>query len=249
MDFQEGFRLFIENGKNLHPGVSTDCVIFGFHDNLLKVLLLKFKNTSFYALPGGFIEKDENLEDAVRRVLERRTGLKDIYLEQFYAFGDKKRAYPDIHRIVSESNSVVFNPDNWIAGRFISIGYYALVDFVHVKPTPDVFSDSCDWHDIRELPDLVFDHREVVDKALESLRQMLDYKLSAFNLLPESFTMIELQALYETILGKKLVRTNFQRKMLGLGILERLEKKWSGGAHKAPYLYKFNKNKYLKEPD
>lgn len=134
---------------------------------------------------------------------------------------------------------IEMKPNNFLLNRFISIGYYALIDFSKAIPSPDELSDSCDWYDLDKIPTLMFDHNEIFSKALETLRTMLDDKLIGFNLLPETFTMNELQNLYETILGEKLVRSNFQRKMLGLGILERIEKKMTGAANKAPYVYKF----------
>jgi hypothetical protein len=132
--------------------------------------------------------------------------------------------------------------EHWLLQRFISIGYYALVDFSKVQPTPDIFSDLGDWYDIHQIPALILDHNMIIDKALETLRLMLDHKLVGFNLLSETFTMNELQSLYETILDKKLLRANFQRKMLSLGILERVKKKFSGKAHKPPYVYRINQN-------
>ena len=135
---------------------------------------------------------------------------------------------------------------HWLLRRFISVGYYALVDFTKAVPHPDSLSDRCDWYDLRSLPALMLDHRAMVEKALQTLRLNLDHKLIGFNLLPGSFTMGDLQSLYETILGEKLNRTSFQRKMLGLDMLERLEKKRTGGAHKAPYLYRFRQT--LEQP-
>ena len=105
----------------------------------------------------------------------------------------------------------------------------------------DELADSCNWYDLKELPSLILDHGEIVSKALETLRANLDNKLTGFNLMPETFTMAELQSLYETILGTKLLRTSFQRKMVNLGFLEKVDKKYTGGAHKAPFLYRFKK--------
>lgn len=131
-------------------------------------------------------------------------------------------------------------PDNhWLLQRFISVGYYALVDFVKVKPKPATIFDLCEWYDLKYLPHLIQDHNQIIKKALETLQSNLNEKLIGFNLLPQDFTMGELQKLYETILGKELLRPVFQRKMLTFGILERVAKKWTGGAHKAPYLYRF----------
>ena len=224
----------------LLPGVSIDCVIFGFHDNQLKILLLKYKNTDFYALPGGFINQDENLEDAAARVLEERTGLKNIYLEQFYVFGDKSRRFDATHHKLSSGNGISLKANHFLLNRFISIGYQALIDFSKATPMPDAISDSCEWYDLETIPSLIFDHDAILQKALHTLRSNLDEKLIGLNLLPETFTMNEFQNLYETILGEKIARSNFQRKVLGMHILKRLDKKITGGAHKAPYLYCFD---------
>lgn len=230
---------FWETKPKMLPSVSIDCVILGFHNNQLKILLLKYKNTDFYALPGGFINIEEDLEDAAQRVLEERTGLRDIYLEQFYLFGSKNRRNDATHQEIMKGSGIKIKPDNFLLNRFVSIGYYALVDFSKVIPSPDELSDTCDWYDLDRIPSLMFDHNQIFQKALQTLRLMLDDKLIGFNLLPETFTMNELQNLYETILGEKLVRSNFQRKILSLGILERIEKKMTGAANKAPYLYSF----------
>jgi len=222
------------------PGISVDCVIFGFHENQLKVLLLKFQNTEVWSLAGGFVGVEEDVDQAAARILHERTGLKDIYLEQFYTFGDLERNVRAAkeHRVVNEAMG---GPDAdlaWLSKRYITIGYYALVDYSKVIVNPGDVSDAADWVDIASLPKLFLDHNRIVTKALDALRQSLDEKLVAFNLLGETFTMSEIQMVYETILGKTLVRTNFQRKILSLDILERIEKKFSGGAHKAPYLYR-----------
>lgn len=132
--------------------------------------------------------------------------------------------------------------DPWVLQRYVSIGYYALVDFSKVNPTPDFLSEYCEWFEMKQLPKLAFDHREIIQKALETLRITLDSKLVGSNLLPETFTMMELQSLYETILETPLRRNNFQRKMLSLDILERIEKLYTGAANKAPYLYRFKKS-------
>ncbi|MEZ2335790.1 NUDIX domain-containing protein [Mucilaginibacter sp. RCC_168] len=226
-------------GEGFLPGLAIDTVIFGFHDDKLKVLILSYKNTGLYALPGGFIHIDEDVNAAARRVLFSRTGLTNIFLEQFYVFGDKSRYDGTSLKTIMEARDFIPPDDHWLLKRFVSIGYYALVDFTKVIPTPDSISDSCDWFGLDDLPSLMQDHRQIIDKALQTLQANLDHKLIGFNLLSENFTMGDLQRLYETILNKKLIRAAFQRKMLGLGILERVAKKWTGGAHKAPYLYRF----------
>lgn len=230
----------LDSSRKFLPGVSIDCVIFGFHDRQLKVLLVRFRNTDLWALPGGYIRLEEDMDEAAARILEERTAVKNIYLEQFFTFGQRERVDKAIQCRIVESVGRRFDPDHWTTRRFVSVGYYALVDFLEVVPTPDSSSDECCWYSLHELPSLVFDHTYIVNKALEILPHRLSGNLVSSNLLPETFTMQELQSLYETVLGKKLVRANFQRKMLGLGILERVEKKFSGRAHKAPYLYRFD---------
>ncbi len=227
------------DGTGFLPGLAIDSVIFGFHENQLKILLLAYRNTGLFALPGGFIREQENLNDAARRMLAERTGLHDIYLEQFYTFGDYDRHDPAPLRTILEGKGITPSDDHWLLRRFVTVGYYALIDFTKAVPLSDALSDSCAWYELDALPALMLDHQTIVQKALETLRINLDQKLIGFNLLPGMFTMAELQRLYETILGQKLHRSGFQRKMLGSGMLERIEKKYGGGAHKAPYLYRF----------
>ncbi|MFD2571889.1 NUDIX domain-containing protein [Spirosoma soli] len=226
-------------GSGFLPGLAIDSVIFGFHESQLKILILEYRNTGLFALPGGFIKKNEDINDAARRVLTERTGLHDIYLEQFYTFGDIARYDPEPLQKILEANGITPTNDHWLLRRFVTVGYYALVDFTKAVPNPDRLSDRCAWYDLGNLPPLMQDHQQIVQKALETLRANLDHKLVGLNLLAETFTMADLQSLYETILDQKLHRSAFQRKMLSLGILERIEKKYSGGAHKAPYLYRF----------
>ena len=226
-------------GEGFLKSIAIDAVIFGFHDNHLKVLLIEYKKTGLFALPGGFIREDEDLNTAALRVASERTGLTDIYLEQFYVFGDYSRYDPCPFKTIMTANGQPPIEDHWLLKRFVSVGYYALVDFTKVNLAPAAIFDSCDWYDLSDVPRLIQDHNEIIKKALDALRLSLDNKLTGFNLLPQDFTMGDLQTLYETILGRKLLRPAFQRKMLALGILERVAKKWTGGAHKAPYLYRF----------
>ncbi|GAB3895605.1 NUDIX hydrolase [Spirosoma agri] len=227
------------DGAGFLPGLAIDCVIFGFHDNQLKILLLEYQNTDLFALPGGFIQENENLNDASKRILVQRTSLTDIYLEQFYTFGSMERHNPDPLRAILIGKGIQATDNHWLLNRFVTVGYYALIDFTKAVPIPDLLSDTCAWYDLVRLPPLMLDHQLIVQKALETLQDDLDRKLIGFNLLPDVFTMNDLQSLYETILGQPLHRSSFQRKILGLGILERLDKHYSGGAHKAPYLYRF----------
>ena len=219
--------------------IAYDSVIFGFSGEKLKILIMKYHNTGLYALPGGFMQRDENLNDAVRRGLKERTGLENIYLEQFYTFGDVARYKPEIMQMILEANGHHSEPYQWLLDRFISVAYYALINYNEVVPTPDALSDSCDWYDMDKLPNLMLDHAEIVAKALQTLRENLERKLVGTNLLPPLFTLTELQKVYESILSEKLHRGTFQRKILGLGLLQRHEKQFLGKAHKAPFLYSF----------
>jgi 8-oxo-dGTP diphosphatase len=224
----EAWEIYISN-------LSIDSVVFGFHDNVLKVLVTKLKDKNLWALPGGYVLKTENLIDAANRILWNRTGATNIYLQQFRVFGDLNR---------SEGFFEEFDPSLWHKQRFISIGFYALVDYSKVNLVIDDISDACEWKPIDDLPELMMDHRYIFDKALLTLRKQLNHKPIGFNLLPEKFTMPELQKLYEIILDKKLNRGNFYRKMLRYDILEKLDESRKGGAHKAPDLYKFDIEKY-----
>jgi 8-oxo-dGTP diphosphatase len=232
---------FFEKGDTYYlPHLSIDCVIFGFHEDQLKVLLLQWKETERWCLPGGFILKKEHIDQAAIRILKERTALNNIYLQQFHAFGDPERERKK-HGV---KKPVSVKGKSWIMDRFITIGYWALVEFSKANPTPDQFSMACKWWDVNKIPPLILDHNDIVEKALTSLRINLnDYPVGK-DLLPEKFTMPELQRLYETIFGKTLDRRNFQKKMLSFGILERLKERKQGGAHKAPFLYRFDQKKY-----
>lgn len=224
------------------PHLAYDSVIFGFNGKQLKILVLEYHNTDYFALPGGFVKRDENVDDAVKRGLRERTGLEDIYLEQFHTFGEVSRPAPDVMQTILKNNGYQVNNDYWMFDRFVSIGYYALINYEKVNPLPDELSDSINWYSLDELPSLMMDHQHIVDKALRTLRENLDTKLVGINLLPQKFTMKDLQKVYEAILGQRLRRTSFQRKMLSKDILVRHEKLFGGGAHKAPYLYSFKSN-------
>ena len=222
------------------PHIAYDSVIFGFSGEELKILIMEYHNTGLFALPGGFLQADQNLNDAVRIGLEERTGLGNIYLEQFYTFGSLSRFQPEVMATILSANG--YSPEkeyHWMLDRFISVAYYALINYKDVVPRPDALSDSCEWYSVKKLPKLILDHQSIVEKAIQTLRDNLDRKLVGGNLLPKKFTMKELQDVYEAILGDKLRRTTFQRKMLAAGVLKRHEKKFSGKAHKAPYLYSF----------
>jgi 8-oxo-dGTP diphosphatase len=230
----------------LLSSLSVDCVIFGFHENQLKVLLIKHRHRDMWALSGGFIGKEEPVDAAAYRVLQERTGLNEIFLQQFHVFGDPDRSQKKFHVQDLKKDGIQVTENLWILQRFVTIGYYALVDFSKVNHHADTVTEEWLWWDIHNLPPLILDHRKILDTALSTLRMQLHYLPIGYNLLPEKFTMPELQKLYETILAIKLDRSNFQRKMLGFGILKRLNETKKGVAHKAPYLYSFDLKKYHK---
>jgi 8-oxo-dGTP diphosphatase len=245
----EPFFMRNPSEENYIQQLSIDCVIFGYHDKQLKVLVPKlvFKG-DFWALPGGFIYQEEDIDVAANRILQQRTGIGEIYLEQFFIFGEASRNSLKFIEKLIELNSNELTGEglqrkeyDWFTKRFVSIGYYALVDINKVVPQKTDLDESIEWYNIKDLPDMIIDHNAIVEKALETLRLNLDEKLIAFNLLPETFTMKEVQELYETIFDKPFARNNFQKKILDLNVLERLEKKFTGAANKAPYLYRFLK--------
>lgn len=238
----------VDFNQYLH-GLSIDCVVFGFHENQLKVLLLKTKGMKKWALPGGFILKDEDVDEAAHRMLQERTKLDNIFLNQFHFFGKADRNQVEFSQSLLDNQLIDQAGYEWMTQRFSTLGYYALVEYSKVDAQPDEFADECQWFSPNELPGLVLDHLEIIEKALIALRLQLKYQPVGINLLPEKFTMPELQALYETILGEKLDRRNFQRKMMSYGILKKLSEQRKGGAHKAPYLYVFDKSGYQEALD
>lgn len=241
-DFYKMIDKNIESASDTHwktalPHVSVDCVVFGFDNNNINVLILKIKDLESWILPGGYILKDESLDNAAKRVLFERSGAERIFLSVFGVFGETNR---------SEDFFIEYKDDLWHKQRFITVGYYALVDQRSVIPIPDSFSDRCEWIPINNLPNMVMDHEIVLKKALNTLREQLSYKPIGYNLMPDTFTMPELQSLYETILGQKLNRGNFYRKIMRYDILIKLDEPRKGGAHKAPHLYRFDYEKYQK---
>ncbi|RYY36895.1 MAG: NUDIX hydrolase [Sphingobacteriaceae bacterium] len=228
-------------GEGFVKGLAIDAVIFGFHDNQLKILIIEHGDTNLFALPGGYIFEKEDLNDAAKRILASKTGLQDIYLKQFHTFGDYSRNNQETIKTIMKGQGIAPDPRHWILGRFFSVGYYALVDFTKAIPTADALSDSCTWYDIHNLPPLILDHQKIAETALATLRKNLD-EMIGINLLPENFTMADIKTLYETILGSELSRSNFQRKILSLDILERVENISAKYSHKAPFSYRFKRN-------
>lgn len=232
--------------ENYIAHLSIDCVIFGYKANELMVLISKFKfGNRSWVLPGGYIKKTEGIDKAAARILKERTGLENIYLEQFRVFGSENRIVNSVSRasMIAELGKQFNAKDTgWLTSRFVCIGYYALVDINKVHPQNSEFDEYLEWKSIKKIPKMIYDHNEILHFALEALRQNLDQKLIGFNLLPETFTMREVQKLYEAVYDRPFANNNFQKKILDLNVLERLEKKFTGAQNKAPYLYSFKRN-------
>jgi 8-oxo-dGTP diphosphatase len=208
--------------------LSVDCVIFGFEEAKLKVLLIKRAiepEFDTWALPGGFIRYSEDIQTASARVLLERTGVSDVYMEQLGAFGEI---------------------DRFPKQRVITIVYYALVKpgQYRVNAGPDA-SDAA-WFNLMELPRLPFDHEKIVQAALARLRRKVKYKPIGFNLLADKFPLLHLQELYEAIYGTVFDKPNFRRKIMKMNLLVPLNEKQKGVPHRSARLYKFDKERYDK---
>ena len=226
--------------------LSIDCVIFGYHEKQLKILCTRVGGMKGWLLPGGFIKKTEDIDDAASRILEERTGVKDLYLNQFRVFGKPDRSWRNTEawdelKTVSKPGGKLLK---WLTDRFVSIGYYALTEYSKVTPNPGLFDSECNWFDIYDLPQMLLDHNEIFVEAFKTLQQRLHYEPIGLNLLPEKFTLPELQALYETILEKKLDQRNFTKKLVYLDLIRKTNEKRYIGGHRSPTLYKFIKKEY-----
>jgi 8-oxo-dGTP diphosphatase len=208
---------------------STDCVIFGFEAGELKVLLIERNEDPYmgwYALPGNIVGLNESVDDAAARILYELTGLRDIHMRQFHTFGEVNR-HPQ--------------------GRVVTVGYFALIRISQkeVAPLTD-YARKAFWHPVNDLPKLAFDHTEIFQRAFKKIRTKMNYEPIAFELLPEKFTLTQLQNLYEAVLNKKLDKRNFRKKMLSYGFLKELSEKQKGVSYRAAKLYKFDRRKYQK---
>lgn len=205
--------------------VALDAIIFGFDRDNLKLLLIKrdFEpKKGEWSLMGGFLKSDESLDEAASRILTNLTGLKNIYLEQLYGFGEIDRDPVE---------------------RTISIAYYSLINILdHNKELVKQYSAR--WFPIDDLPDLIFDHLKMVEAAKARLRYKAARQPVGFELLPEKFTLPELQQLYESIYETDLDKRNFRRRILSMGVLVKTNEKQKGFSKKGAYLYKFDKNKF-----
>jgi 8-oxo-dGTP diphosphatase len=210
------------------PGLTVDCVIFGLDldEQNLKVMLIERDLEPFvgtWAIPGGFVRNGETLEEAAARELREETGIADVFLEQLYTFGGPGR-----------------DPRGWV----VSVAYYALVspDKHLIQATTD--ARQARWFPVTAVPPLAFDHAEILKTALGRVRGKLTYAPVGFELLPQKFTIKQLQKLYEIVLGRKLDNRNFRKKIFGMDVLRELDERQRGVPHRAARLYKFDERKY-----
>jgi len=226
------------NGTQANANVSVDCVIFGFDNNKLNVLLIEQKDlgqkTQQIALPGDLVLKGESLDSAASRVLKELTQLEGIPLHQFYAFGDPNRVknVKDIAWLQSYRE----NPQ----ARVITIGYFALIKMDGFEPAASSFAERVFWEDIHNIPELAFDHNQILTIGLNYLRSSFENSQTGFELLPEKFTLNQLQLLNETILDKELDKRNFRKKVLKEKLVIGLDEKQLGVLHKPAQLFKLN---------
>ncbi|WP_316825471.1 NUDIX hydrolase [Pedobacter miscanthi] len=247
MQTEEEFKDFILNGHLYYiPSVTIDCAIFGYSNRQLKLLLIKHRNRDNWSLPGGYIKRSENLIEAANRNVKDRTGVDNLYLQQFKTFGGPDRIQFDKFDKTkwTEDTGLPSWEGNWLINPTVSVAFYAITDFSKTELHTDISTELCGWFEISNVPVLEYDHDEILKEALNSMRLHLFHYPIGFNLLPEKFTLSEIHALYETLLQKKLDISNFPKKLIALGLLKKLNEKLHIGAHRSPYLYSFNKQKY-----
>jgi 8-oxo-dGTP diphosphatase len=208
------------------PAVTVDCVVFGLDDEDLKVLLIQRGAEPFvgkWALPGGFVQMEESLEEAARRELEEEAGIRPSHLEQLYTFGAPGR-----------------DP----RGRVVTVAYFVLVKLSDYRPRASSDAREAAWFSVWDTPKLAFDHAEVLSTALQRLKGKVRYQPIGFELLPPKFTLTQLQRLYETVLERQLDKRNFRKKILAMDLLEELDEVEQDVSHRAARLYRFDHRKY-----
>lgn len=208
------------------PALATDTVVFGFDGEQLRVLLTEREKEPFknrWALPGGFVFMDETTEQAAKRLLHEKAGVKHVYIEQLYTFSDLDR-----------------DPRE----RIISVAYYALVNAHQYELVAGRDTLQSEWFALNNLPKLAFDHSKIIRTAIERLKGKVSYQPIGFELLNEKFTLSQLQAVYEAILETEIDKRNFRKKILGTELLIALEEKEKNVAHKAARFYSFDKKMY-----
>lgn len=205
--------------------LAVDCIIFGFDAGTIKVLLIKRSfepEKGNWSLAGGFLKKEESLDECASRVLSELTGLNNVYLEQLLSYGAVDR-----------------DPGE----RVISIAYFALLNIQDHNLDLSKDNEAC-WCPLSEMPELVFDHRQMVDKSLRRLQRKVKIRPIGFELLPDKFSLPQLQSLYESIYQKELDKRNFRKKILSMELLDKLQEKDKSSSKKGAYLYCFNQEKY-----
>jgi 8-oxo-dGTP diphosphatase len=208
------------------PALATDCVIFGFDGGELKLLLLKREKEPFenkWALPGGFVFMNETTEACAKRILLEKAGLKNVFIEQLYTFSKVDR-----------------DPRE----RIVSVAYFALVNKSQYNIVAGRDTIQAEWHTLSTLPELGFDHSDIVALAAERLKGKVNYQPIGFELLDEKFTLSQLQQLYEAILQTPIDKRNFRKKIGGMGLLKQLEEKEQNVPRKAAFYYSFDKTAY-----
>lgn len=244
---KEHVNLFVkDNGKAFYHNISVDIVILGYHERTLKVLLQKPHFSDKWMLTGGFIKRTESVEMAAERIVSNRTQLKGLPIYEFHTFSNPGRDNSDKSKQRKDFEDAGYRiPDDfWMFDQFITIGCFALTEYSKVKPSGQYNTEDCQWFDIDNLPELMYDHKEIIDLAIKDLHIFANYCPIGYNLLPEKFTLPEIQSLYETILNKKLDSRNFAKRLLSLGVIIKLDERRKIGAHRSPYLYKINKERY-----
>lgn len=224
----------------INPNISVDCVVFGFDGQNLNVLLIEQKDVGQsrkFALPGDHLEEDENLDTAAQRVLSELTSLSGLYLRQSGAFGDPDRVknIKDLPWLQSNRN----NPE----ARVITIAYYALVKMSDFNPSASSFAERVLWQEVQDIPELAFDHSEIVTTALNKLRNDVRELRVGHELLPEKFTLTQVQSLHESILNSSFDKRNFRKKALNDSWVIPLDEKQTGVFHKPARLYSWNKDR------
>jgi len=237
----------ISGNVKLNPNVSVDCIIFGFDFDQLKVLLIERdqiiesdKKRNVYALPGDLIGDHEDLHHAATRILKKLTGLSNIYLQQFYAFGDPGRVKNEIDQ--AWLKTIRQYPE----ARVITVAYYSLIKLEDYRTRASSFARDAIWCSIDDITELAFDHNHIIEKAIVALKQELRREPIGFELLPHKFTLSQMQKVYEAILGNSLDKRNFRKKLLSTDLLIPLDEKQIGVKHKPARLYSFDNQEFQK---
>lgn len=237
----------LDHGAELYyPNMSVEVVILGYHERSLKVLLVRPYYSENWILPGRLVMRMQTLEEAAEQTVRERTRLENLELYQCRAFSKPGRDqdYAEVIKQELRDKGFVVADNSWIFQTRVSTCFYALTEYSLVNPSGDFFNEECAWHDISDLPELIYDHREMIDCAMRTIRKDSYFRPIGYSLLPEKFTLPDIHALYETILNRKLDQRNFAKKLTNLGLIKKMVERLNIGAHRSPYLYIFDKAKY-----